>query len=65
MIYIYNYHMYKKESDISKFKDDDYCTAYIRSQCLPEIAAKYKETIKSGNISNLRDITAEIKRIME
>lgn len=65
IITIYNYLVCKKEIDILKFKDEEYCMAYIRSQCLPEIASKYKESVKIGNMRGLKDILAEVKRIIK
>ena len=38
LVATYNYLLYKKETDILKFKDQEYCFSYIRSQCLPEIS---------------------------
>ncbi len=63
LIAVYNYIIYKREIDILRFKDEEYCIAYIRSQCLPEIASKYRELVKSGNMRELKDIVVEIKRI--
>jgi len=65
IVYFYNLFLYRKESNILKFKDDDFCKAYIRSQCLPEIAAKYKDVIKSGDISSLKDLVSEVRRILK
>lgn len=65
IIAIYNYLVFKKETDILKFKDEEYCMAYIRSQCLPEIASKYRESVKIGNMRGLKDILAEVKRIIK
>lgn len=65
LVYLYNSFLYRKETDILKFKDEDYCKAYIRSQCLPAVAARYRNAVRSGNTSELRDIASEIKRIMK
>ena len=65
MIYVYSHILYKKEVDVLRFKDDAYCKAYIRSQCLPAIAARYRYAVEIGNTSELKDITSEIKRIMK
>ena len=65
LMYFYNAILFKKEIDIIKFKDEDYCKAYIRSQCLPAVAARYRNAVRSGNTSELKDIASEIKRIMK
>ena len=39
--------------------DDEYCKAYMRKECLPEIAKKANKLIKSGKDSS------EIKNIIK
>jgi hypothetical protein len=55
---------YKHEREIAKFLDNEYCVAYIRSQCLPEAAERYKELIRNGDVGQLEQAMAEIKRIL-
>lgn len=62
---LYNSFLYEREMDILKFKDENYCKAYIRSQCLPEVAARYRNLVRSGNTSDLKDIAGEIKRMIK
>ncbi len=60
-IFIYFYFRFQIQIDesIEKFKDNDYCTAYMRSQCLPELAQKVNESIRKGNDA-LRDIMSDL-----
>jgi magnesium-transporting ATPase (P-type) len=48
LLYFYNSTVYKYEKNVLKFLDDDYCLAYIRQQCLPDLVEKYKQDLKSG-----------------
>lgn len=65
VVYVYNRYAYIYEMDIIKFKDNEYCSAYIRSQCLPELAKKYNESIKNGQMSELRNIMQAVKGIIK
>ena len=64
VLYFYNKGLYKREHEIAKFIDNEYCVAYIRSQCLPEAAERYKELIRNGDVGQLEQAMAEIKKIL-
>jgi len=63
VIYFYNKVVYKYEKNMLNFLDDDYCLAYIRQQCLPELVVKYKTDLKSGKLpKDVIDIKKELKK---
>ena len=63
VIYLYNRFVYKYEKNMLNFLDDDYCLAYIRQQCLPELVVKYKSDLKSGKMpKDIIDIKKELKK---
>jgi uncharacterized membrane protein len=64
-MYLYNKEVYLFEKQVSKFSDTEYCTAYIRSKCLPEAAEKYKQLIRSGNGGELKQAMDEIKKVLK
>jgi hypothetical protein len=55
---------YVYEVSIERFGDDDYCLAYVRSQCLPEAADKYRELIRNGDIGVLKQAMAEVRETL-
>ena len=64
VVYFYNKLLYFHEKNVLKFLDDDYCLAYIRKECLPEIVNKYKEDIKSGKQpKEFIDIKKELRKL--
>ncbi len=65
ILFFYNRATYLQEKDIEKFIDDDYCRAYMRSKCLPEAAEKYKQMIRNGNGSELKNAMKEFERILK
>lgn len=64
-MYLYNKSVYLFEIQVSKFSDTEYCTAYVRSKCLPEAAEKYKQLIRSGNGGELKQAMDEIKKVLK
>lgn len=66
IVYLYIRYIYEEDIKIKKFIDKRYCKAYLRSQCLPEIAKKYKEIIRQGVKSDeLKEIQDNFKRMIE
>lgn len=65
LIYVYNKAIYLHDKGISKFADTEYCTAYVRSKCLPEAAKKYQELIRTGNGGELKQAMDEIRKILK
>lgn len=64
LLYLYNKFLYQHEKNILNFLDDNYCKAYIRSQCLPEIIEKYKKDLRENkDVSELIDIRIELKKL--
>lgn len=65
-VYIYNRYIYQHEKKVCNFLDDDYCRAYLRSECMPELVKKYRESIQKGKVpEELNDIHKEIKKILK
>jgi hypothetical protein len=64
-MYLYNKSVYLYENQVSKFADADYCTAYVRSKCLPEAAEKYKESIRTGNGGELKQAMDELRKVLK
>lgn len=63
IVYLYNRFVYKLETDILNFLDDNYCLAYMRKECLPELVEKYKEDVRLGKKSKeLIDIKKELEK---
>jgi len=61
LMYFYFRLQLDKDESIEKFKDDEYCKAYIRKECLPEVAKKANEWIKNGKDKNrLKDIMSDL-----
>lgn len=65
IIYFYNRALYKREKDISRFSDSDFCMAYMRSKCLPEAAEKFREIIRQGHGGELVQIMMELKKSLK
>lgn len=63
--YIYNKAIYLHEREVSRFLDTDYCTAYVRSKCLPEAAERYKKLIRSGAGGELKQAMDELKKVLK
>lgn len=64
-MYFYNKSIYLYEREISRFLDADYCTAYMRSKCLPEAAERYKKLIRSGDGGELKQAMDELKKVLK
>lgn len=63
--YIFHKSVYTREIDILKFRDNEYCKAYMRAKCLPEAAVRYKEMIRSGQIGELEKAMDEVDKILK
>lgn len=64
LFYFYHKAVYKRETEMMRFMDDDYCIAYMRSKCLPEAAEKYKGLIRSGQGGELAQAMEELRRVL-
>ena len=64
IMYIYNRWCYQQEKMVDRFLDDRYCIAYMRSQCLPEAAKRYKELIRSGDGGEMQKAMEELEKIL-
>jgi len=65
LTYAYNKAIYVHEREVSRFLDTDYCTAYMRSKCLPEAADRYKKLIRSGDGGELKQAMDELKKVLK
>ena len=66
VIYLYNRFIFRFEKNILKYLDENYCKAYIINACLPEIAERYKQDLKSGKkTSEIIDISKELKKLLK
>ncbi len=63
--YKYYRALYVYERDTERFLDVDYCRAYMRSQCLPEAAERYKVIIRTGNIGELTRAMNEVEKVLK
>jgi ABC-type bacteriocin/lantibiotic exporter with double-glycine peptidase domain len=63
--FTYNYVVYRYEKSLSRFIDDEYCMAYMRSQLIPEFADSYKVRIKNGEITDLEEIMKNFKKALK
>ena len=60
LMYLYFRLQFEFDHSVEKFKDDQYCKAYIRKQCLPEIAKKASKLIKNGKSKGrLKDLMSD------
>ena len=65
VIYKYNRAIYRREKEIARFLDNDYCVAYMRSQCLPQAAERFKRLIRDGQGGELKQAMDELKKVLE
>ena len=65
LTYVYNHAVFAYEHEVSRFLDDDYCRAYMRSKCLPEAADRYKTLIRSGDKGELVSAMKELEKILK
>jgi hypothetical protein len=63
--YVLHRSVYIYETEIRRFLDADYCTAYMRSKCLPEAAERYRQLIREGKGGELKQAMDEIKKILK
>lgn len=64
LLYLYQRNLFKFETDILNFKDSEYCMAYLRSKCLPEMAEKYKNAIRNGSGDELLQAADVLQRAL-
>ena len=64
-LYLYNKTIYLHDRKISRFLDADYCTAYMRSKCLPEAAERYRQLIRNGDGGELKQAMDELKKVLK
>lgn len=57
--------VYLHETSVDKFRDDQFCMAYVRSKCLPEAAERYKQLIRSGDGGQLKQAMDELKKALK
>lgn len=64
-LFFYNREVYLYDRDIMRFKDTEFCIAYIRSKCLPAAVQMYEAKIRAGDIGELDEAMKEIRRILK
>ena len=64
-VYWHNRATFLMERDIARFADSEYCIAFIRSRCLPELAEQYKQQIREGQGAAFEQAMVELKRSLE
>jgi hypothetical protein len=57
--------IYETERDILRFSDSEFCVAYLRSKCLPEMAARYQEIIRTGEGGEFKRAMDEIREVLK
>jgi hypothetical protein len=62
IIYLYNRASFLHEKNIMRFRDSEYCMAYLRSRLLPEMAEKYRKRIRDGSGGELKEAITELKK---
>jgi hypothetical protein len=62
---IFHRAVYLHETSVDKFRDDQFCMAYVRSKCLPEAAERYRELIRSGDGGQLKQAMDELKKALK
>jgi len=65
IIYVFQRALYYREIEIEKFKDIEYCRAYIRAKCLPAAAQMYEDKIRSGDIGELKKAMDEVNKVLK
>jgi hypothetical protein len=56
---------YERDQKISRFSDQEYCVAYMRAMCLPEMAAKAQERIRNGQGGEFNAAMDEIRQVLK
>jgi len=64
LLYAYQRALLHREGHVSRFSDKEYCLAYMRAQCLPEAAQRYKELIRKGDGGEFEKAMAELRRTL-
>lgn len=57
--------VYETDRDVLKFAESEYCVAYLRSRCLPEMAARYQELIRSGQGGEFKKAMDEMRDVLK
>jgi hypothetical protein len=63
----YRFHkkLHEHETEVERFKDADYCTAFARSQLLPSHLEEAKAAIKRGDTKRFEDAMAQVKKTLK
>jgi hypothetical protein len=62
--YFYLKAIYNVENDIEKYKDAEYCMAYVRMASLPEFSRNIREQLRKGDHTGLGDTLDVLKKII-
>jgi len=61
---VYSRLLYVHDREVTRFLDKDYCEAYMRSKCLPELAEKAQERIRNGQGGEFDAAMNEVRRAL-
>ncbi|MBU4639422.1 hypothetical protein [Bacillus toyonensis] len=66
-VYIYNKFMFNVRRRVKNFASEEFLSAYVKSQLLPEIVADFKKSIRKGESVDYNKFSAiiDIKKIMD
>lgn len=62
---LYTKTTYERDQQVLRFADQEYCIAYMRAKCLPEMAAKAQERIRNGQGGEFNAAMDEIKQVLK
>jgi uncharacterized membrane protein len=66
IVYLYNRKTYSVDQNIRNYMDQEYCRAYLRSECLPDLAFKMNTLVKQGaNPQELKNVTDIIEGLLK
>jgi hypothetical protein len=62
---IYQRAAYLTDVEIARFRDVEYCRAYMRSQCLPELASRSRDAIRNGHDDAITKAMEDLKALLQ
>jgi len=63
VVCVYYYCVYKYETALLKYQDNEFCISFRRSQLIPEMAEIYKQKIREGKVTDLVKAMEILKRL--
>jgi hypothetical protein len=65
LLCVFYYLVYKYETDMLRYHDNEFCVAYIRSQLITEMADNYRRQIRSGQMTDLSQMMEDFMRALQ